>query len=77
MQLSSVFYSGKTKPSNKIRFNMWIGWVKNPRSMEATKKERLAHLPSLIYFQLLINWPIMPAYAPMLEVPIMPEIMPA
>ena len=56
---------------------MQIGWVKNPRSMEATKKERLAHLPSLIYFQLLINWPIMPAYAPMLEVPIMPEIMPA
>ena len=28
-----------------------------------------------IYFQLLINWPIMPAYAPMLQIIL--EIMPA
>ena len=38
MWLSLVFCAGKTKPSNEIRFDMRIGWVKNPTSMEANKK---------------------------------------
>ena len=49
---------------------MWIGRVKNPRSMEANKKIKKAGTPSqsVIHFQLLINsLTIMPAYAPMLE----------
>ena len=31
------------------------------------KRKASAPSQSVVYFQLLINWPIMPAYAPMLE----------
>ena len=49
----------KTKPSNKIRFNTKRkDWGEIPKSKMGWHE---------IYFQLQMNWPIMPAYPPMLE----------
>ena len=48
----------KTKPSNKIRFNTKRkDWGEIPKSKMGWHE---------IYFQLQMNWPIMPAYPPML-----------
>lgn len=52
VRVSSVLCSGKTKPSNEIRFGMQIGWVKSPKSIRADEI-RTSHLWFTFHYVLL------------------------